>query len=234
MYSPDQLAALPVRDNPNFSLAPSGLSQNVATIPVSAPLAGSAPNPSRSNSVFSLPAAKISDTVAWTVNSTEPAPLEFVPASLNEVLIFDLTPNGVRQRWERVSLTTGEAGLTGMRVPLTTGVNSNDLFGSLTYYFDNQQVLQRIGFRGWTGNPQSLIDLVTQRFSFKKQATSAAGLYVAKSWGQSTGVLYLQYANVMNSSNPNQHIAVMLEVNNPRSSSKLSAEVSSVVFGPGR
>ena len=64
--------------------------------------------------------------------------------SLAEVLRFDVTVAWVMQRWPRVSTGLPYLQLQGYRVPLVTGTTVADLAGSLTYYFNAQQQVQRI------------------------------------------------------------------------------------------
>ena len=46
-------------------------------------------------------------------------PLPFVPVmDFAEILRFDLNPNWIKQRWNRVSTSPGEDGLQGFRVAL--------------------------------------------------------------------------------------------------------------------
>ena len=59
-----------------------------------------------------------------------------------EALRFDLTPQYVAQRWTRVSTSLRDRGLKGMRVPLVTGTDPTDLFGSVTYFFDGSNRVQ--------------------------------------------------------------------------------------------
>lgn len=229
------LASIPVRSPSSFDLSRQGLSNRVSTIQVASPTGQNAINPSRTNVVQSPPAAPFVGNVILPGNANGPdfnaVPLEFMPVTnLTEIFRFDANPSWIRQRWSRVSATAGEQGLSGLRVALVTGVNSQDLFGSLTYYFDNNQVPQKITFRGWTGDPVNLINLVTQKFSFAKQPTSSAGLYVAKSWRKTTGALYLQHPNVVRAENPTQQMAILLEVNNPNGPYELTHEVSSMIF----
>ena len=47
------------------------------------------------------------------------------------------------RRWPRVT-TVPQFALAGLRVPLVTGTQIDDLAGSLTYYFDRTDQVQRI------------------------------------------------------------------------------------------
>ena len=102
-------------------------------------------------------------------------PLPYMPVSEpSEIFRFDVTPDWVRGRWSRVSIVPADQGWQGLRVPLVTGTQSWDLHGSLTFLFDHRQRCRRIAFRGWTGNPQRLLDFLTQQYRFHELSQGAA------------------------------------------------------------
>jgi len=53
-------------------------------------------------------------------------------ADFGEIVRFDISPTWVTSRWPRVTTVTAEAGMEGLRVPIVTGTNTDDLAGSLT------------------------------------------------------------------------------------------------------
>jgi len=153
-----------------------------------------------------------------------PAQLTGEPTqNLLEVLRFDVTPQWVMSRWSRVSTTLAETELEGFRVPLTTGYEVDDLAGSLTYYFDKHERLQRITFDGTTGDARALAALLTQHYGFRKEPTLGAGLYLVKWNGTPTSVMRIRYAPVVRASTPNSRLHVKLEINRPRMKYGLSA-----------
>ena len=239
----DQLDQTPSKSVPThlakFSLSPDKLDSPIS-LPVAVRNVNNDFNPSQSSSIpNSPPAIPISDSNILPGDAHGPnvnaIPLEFLPVTnLGDIFRFDINPSWVKQRWDRTSITTGEPGLSGMRVSLVTGVNSDDLFGSLTYFFDARQTVQKISFQGWAGNPDKLIHFMTSAYGFKNRPTSAAGLYVAQKRERSTGVLYMQHASVIRSSNPTQQVAIMLEVNNPHGPYNLSQEIATAVFNTRR
>ena len=157
-------------------------------------------------------------------------PLQFVPApQLSDIFRFDISPQWVKKRWDRVSITPTDYGLKAMRVALVTGTQPNDLHGALTYYFDQQKTLQRITLRGWSGDATRLVELVTREYRFKAQNTHMSGLYLAKPFFNLTGALLLQDAAVVQSNNPTQQVAISMEINNPNGSYILSREFSSML-----
>jgi hypothetical protein len=93
-------------------------------------------------------------------------------ATFDDIFRFNITPSEILARWSRVSTGLGDLQLQGYRVPLVTGTAPTDLAGSLTYYFDTQQRLRRMTFIGTTGDPQRLVDFVTQQFGFHRLDSS--------------------------------------------------------------
>ncbi len=94
----------------------------------------------------------------------EQTPLEGTPTySLAEVLRLDVTKEWVYQRWARKSTALSELDLYGVRVPLVTGTKLHDLAGSLTFFFAPDGRVQRISFRGRTGDTTQLVELASQR-----------------------------------------------------------------------
>lgn len=151
------------------------------------------------------------------------APMEFLPTTnLAELFRFDVSPDWVKNRWPRVSTAPTEPGLHGMRVVLVTGTNQNDLHGSLTYHFDANHRVQRVSFQGWTGDTTRLLRLMTQTYNFRSHPTLYAGLYLTGNRNGQTGALIMRNPDVVRAENPNQKIAVFLEVNNPNGNFVLS------------
>jgi hypothetical protein len=155
----------------------------------------------------------------------DPAVEKAVPAlegaptqNLAEVLRFDVSTGWVLRRWPRVSTGLAELPLEGYRVPLVTGTAETDLAGALTYYFNAQQQVQRIGFQGTTGDPRELIRLLTGRYKFARRLTNDPGLFVyeiADLAGRPKSVLRIQSAPVIKSSEPRRRFEVELMLERP-------------------
>ena len=147
-----------------------------------------------------------------------------------EYLNFQVTEDWIRDRWPRISVTPGEDDLTGMRVALVSGPRPVDLHGSLTYYFDRQQQLQRIAFRGWTGEPTQLIDWLTRQFRFSEQSGGDAQRYFeSSSWGRRKGFLRLDRPPVLRQDAPTEQFMVLLEILNPSSSLSISQQNRQII-----
>ncbi len=140
----------------------------------------------------------------------------FIPVSnLGEIIRFDVYPNWVKSRWPRVSTAPGSDGLQGMRVSLVTGSNTWDISGALTYYFDENQRVQRIALTGETGDATQLVKFLVDNYQFKVHQTQAAGLFTATAQRRMYGVLKLENPIVISADEPNRQIRVILELNRP-------------------
>lgn len=154
------------------------------------------------------------------------------PQDLNELLSFDHAPGWVVDSWPRVSTHIIQGDLSGMRVPLVSGTDASALAGSLSYYFDRGQKLQRIAFEGATGDPTRLIQLLSTEHRLKAEPSLGGGMFVAYDPPASTSiddiasVLRLRRTPVVRSARPLQKYLVMLELNRADSGRKISDELS--------
>jgi hypothetical protein len=174
---------------------------------------------SKSEKTDPAPVAALADVPAVDVGTTHVAaadrmvpvgkrnlpPLEGAPAQdLSEVLRLDVTSGWIMQRWPRVTSGLAELDLQGYRVPLVTGTREDDLAGSLTYYFDREHRLERITFRGTTGDPRKLVSLMTSKYQFLRQPTNDPGLvlYQVKWNGKPRSELRIRPARVVRADAP--------------------------------
>jgi len=185
----------------------------------SADTAAAAPQPFSSD-----PNASTTDPVALPsgeqpVFGQNASPARAAPMpNLDEVLRFDVTVDWVMQRWPRVSTGLPHLQLHGYRVPLVTGTAIGDVAGSLTYFFNARQQVQRITLRGTTGDPRVLIGLVTGRYHFARRLTNDPGvaLYEAvDSNNQPAGALKIRSAGVIKSNQPYTRFEVDLVIDRP-------------------
>ena len=152
-------------------------------------------------------------------------PMSFTPTiDLASLFRFDISKQFVTSRWDRVSTCPANHGLHGMRVALVTGTNSWDLHGSLTYWFDAGHRVQRITYRGWTGDASRLLQILGSQHQLKPQPTHWAGAYLSKRSG-----LLMKYPAVIDKTNAVQQLALVLELNNPRGNSTLSDDFRSLL-----
>ncbi len=140
---------------------------------------------------------------------------------LAEIFRFDISPTWVVHRWPRVSTGMGQLQLQGYRVTLVTGTDQADLAGSLTYFFNPQQQLQRIAFYGTTGNPQKLVSLLTSQFHFARRIVNDPGLFIWEAPvpnGRPKSVLQMQAAEVLKQNEPYRHFKLSLILERPEAS----------------
>lgn len=162
------------------------------------------------------PVAATTASTAGPAKAPEPV-LEGPPVQdLAEVLRFDVSTGWVMSRWARVSTGMAQLQLQGYRVPLVTGTAKDDLAGSLTYYFNPQQQVQKITFNGTTGDVTKLVRLLTTRHSFVRRLANDSGLFVYEVPGEKgdvRSVLRIRPTGVVKSNEPYQrfHVDLMME-----------------------
>jgi hypothetical protein len=141
------------------------------------------------------------------------------PPSLDEALRFDATVDWVTRRWPRVSTGLPHLQLQGYRVPLVTGSALSDVAGSLTYYFNAQQQVQRITLRGTTGDPRALAALAVERFGFVRRLTNDPGLAlyeIVDANNRLTGELKIRTARVVRASQPYAKYEIDFSMDRPQ------------------
>ncbi|MDZ4659623.1 MAG: DUF6690 family protein [Bythopirellula sp.] len=154
-------------------------------------------------------------------------PLEGNPSvSLEEVFRFDVTKEWVYERWARKSTALAELGLYGVRVPLVTGTQIHDLAGSLTYFFDQSGKVQRISFKGNTGDTTKVIALA-QAYSLQPQASAIVGeqLFQTKRGNDVFSELRTRPSSVLWSSSPHDSFAVELDLQRPEATVPLPSKL---------
>jgi hypothetical protein len=137
---------------------------------------------------------------------------------LEEVFRFDLAPTDVLRRWPRVSTELPVLNLHGYRVPLVTGTQSTSLAGSLTYYFNPGQQVQRITFRGSTGDPSAIVLLLTNRYRYARRPNNDPSRLVYESTGSSRqllGQVVVRSAPIVKQSDPYQRYDIDLSMERP-------------------
>jgi hypothetical protein len=137
---------------------------------------------------------------------------------LAEVLRFDVSPGWVVQRWPRVSAGLAQLQLQGYRVPLITGTAENDLAGSLTYYFNPRQEVQRVTFHGTTGDPRELVALLGSRYGFRRRLTNDPGVFLYErldATGKPISFLWIRLAPVVKAEEPLDRYEVALLMERP-------------------
>ncbi len=154
--------------------------------------------------------ASTDGSLVGKLTAVDPGPLSLPVdvnpvASLYEVLRFDVTVEWVMQRWPRVSTGMPHLQLQGYRVPLVSGTSMGDVAGSLTYYFNAAQRVQRITLKGTTGDPAMLVGLLANQHHFTRRLTNDPGvvLYEAvDSNSRPAGTLMIRSAKVVKAYQP--------------------------------
>ena len=152
--------------------------------------------------------------VAADDTALEPTPI----VDLSESLRMDLTPPWVIRHWPRVSTGMGKLQLQGYRVPLVTGTSMDDVAGSMTYYFNPRQQLQRIAFYGTTGVPQKLVGILASRYGFTRRIINDPSTFfyeVPDPSGHPKSFLQMQAFDVIKRSEPLKRFKVTLVIERP-------------------
>lgn len=186
------------------------------------PAAGSAGEDFAAGSELALDAAASPPAMDGSPASRGAAqvPLEGMPVyDLAEVLRMDVTQSWVYSRWSRKSTALADLDLHGIRVPLVTGTEVDDLAGSLTYYFNAAGQVQRLSFRGRTGDTRKLVTLVVARFGFRRQPPDFPNeqLYQVKWNGKPISELRIRPAPIIWAHAPHASFEVTLELERPGS-----------------
>ncbi|MCY2984687.1 MAG: hypothetical protein NTY15_13775 [Planctomycetota bacterium] len=148
---------------------------------------------------------------------------------LREVLRFDIVPGWLPKRFARVSTVTSNVQMDGLRVPLITGTQPNDIAGSLTYYFDASQSLKRINLHGLTGDPNPLANLMVQLYQLKPEQTLGGQLFTTRWNNRITSVLHIAPAPVIYAGADHSKYILFLELNQPTNQYGLSEEASEIL-----
>lgn len=146
-----------------------------------------------------------------------------------DVLRFDITPDWVASHFARVTTVLSELQLEGMRVPIVTGTRSDDIAGSVTYYFRYDGRLQRVVLHGFTGDPNRLVKLMQEHYHMQPRASLDTGVYTADWNGRPASVLKVTRAPVLYADAKLSQHTVFLELNQPTLDYGLSLEAQRIV-----
>ena len=170
-------------------------------------------------------------------SGTEPELVGARISDLREVMRFDISPDWVINRFARVSTVLADLSMEGLRVPVVTGTQADDLAGTLTYYFDKQGTLQRLTIHGFTGHPAKLVGTMTRHYGLQSEPSLEAGVYTRRWNGLPVHFLRLTHAPVVYSDAVHQKYTVFLELNQPNLAYGISSEAKRIVAsdrGSGR
>jgi hypothetical protein len=143
--------------------------------------------------------------------------------SLAQILRFDVSPEWVTNTWPLVSTSVREDQLSGMRLPLVSGIREQDIAGSLTYWFNPQRQCDRIDLSGSTGDPGELIALVTQGYGLKVEPAPGGMLLLGRDpSNHPRSVLRVRPGKLVRQDQPHLRYAIELELQRPGSQMALS------------
>lgn len=184
------------------------------------------------------PAAKIFDAVvsrsAGDLNPEQSEvstyhPLQSSIQHMEEVFRFDVHPLWVISHWPHVTTHLADLDMQGMRVPLVTGTTDEDIAGSLTYYFDKSERVQRITFFGTAGDESKLVGVLSEKFGLQAQPILDRGLYLAKRYGKPKSALRVRHRSVLDASQRQTQLEIELELNRPGRRPRLSDRFTSLL-----
>jgi hypothetical protein len=135
----------------------------------------------------------------------------------SEVFRWDVTTSWILSRWPRVSAGLSEVERQGYRVPLVTGTATDDLAGSLTYYFNRGQQVERITFLGTTGDSRRLVALLATKFGFVREPNDDPSLFLyrVREGRKVTSELRIKPAHIVRSDAPYSRFEVALLIHRP-------------------
>ncbi|MEO1529258.1 MAG: DUF6690 family protein [Planctomycetota bacterium] len=148
---------------------------------------------------------------------------------LRSVMRFDIQPEWVIGRFHRVTTVLADLNLEGLRVPIVTGIRSDDIAGTLTYYFDHSGKLQRLTIHGFTGDPKRFAETMVQHYGLQREPALEAGAFTKRWNGRPVHFMRLTHAPVVYSDAVHQKYTVFLELNQPNLAYGISAEAQTIV-----
>ena len=143
--------------------------------------------------------------------------------SLAQILRFDVSPEWVTTTWPLVSTSGREEQLSGMRLPLVSGMREQDIAGSLTYWFNPQRQCDRIDLSGTTGDPAELVALLTQGYGLRVEPAPGGMLLVGRDQSNTPrSVLRVRPGKLVRQDQPHQRYGIELELQRPGSQLAIS------------
>jgi len=138
--------------------------------------------------------------------------------SAEQALQFNVTKEWVYQSWDRKSTGPTDVGLFAVRVPLVSGTQAASLAGSLTYYFNAQNQVEHISFRGRTGDPARLIHFLMRTYQLEP-ASSPTGeqVYQVADRSGTQSELIVRPESIVNGRSGHGGYSVELELARPGS-----------------
>ncbi len=166
------------------------------------------------------------------VGSTAPLPGVSYP-TMEQVFRFDITKNWVYQRWARKSTGPTEFNLFAVRVALVTGTQPGSLAGSLTYFFNAEDQVEHITFRGRTGDATRFVQFMTSTYQLQSvQAPVGEQLYQVARGGGVQSELRIRPEGILISTAPQSSLSIELQLARPGSKRLLPPRASALSIPP--
>lgn len=158
-------------------------------------------------------------TIGSAAGATSPPPPQISYPTMEQVFRFDINKNWVYQHWSRKSTSPTEFNLFAVRVALVTGTQPGSLAGSLTYFFNAQDQVEHISFRGRTGDARQFVQFMTSTYQLQSvQAPVGEQLYQVASGGSVQSELRMRPEAILVSTAPQASLTIELELARPGSS----------------
>jgi len=148
---------------------------------------------------------------------------------LRDVMRFDITPDWVLQRFSRVTTVLADTRLEGMRVPIVTGTQPDDVAGTLSYYFDGNERLQRVTLHGFTGDPKRLVSVMKTHYEMDREPSLEAGVFTKRWNGEPVHFLRMTHAPIVYADAVHQKYTVFLELNQPNLAYGISRQAELII-----
>jgi|694.fasta_scaffold00715_3 hypothetical protein len=146
--------------------------------------------------------------------ATEAYPSTPGPATidLRAWLRWDLPRGYLLWQHPNAAIVPTERNLLGYRIPFTTGLQSQDLTGTLTYYFDAKDQLQRMELSAASGNPWPMTQWLLPQFHLQPIASLQPNIRLAilKSREKTQSLLAVATGEAPSASSPHE---LFLELN---------------------
>ncbi len=165
-------------------------------------------------------------------STTAPLPGITYP-TMEQVFRFDITKNWVYQRWARKSTSPTEFNLFAVRVALVTGTQPGSLAGSLTYFFNAEDQVEHISFRGRTGDATRFVQFITSTYQLQSvQSPVGEQLYQLASGGGVQSELRIRPEGILISTAPQSSLLVELQLARPGSKRLLPPRTPALEIPP--
>lgn len=151
-------------------------------------------------------------------------------SDFREVLRFDIGPSFVTSRFAQVTTVAANRQFDAYRVPFVSGTRPTDIAGTLTYYFDANQTVQRIQMQGSMGDPAVLAQLMVAFYHLAPEKSLGGQFYATRWNGRVTSMMLVSPAPIIHAGATYGKYSVFLELNQPSHQYALSEEATQILM----